>query len=99
MCLSWNNIYFFVIVRTPLRCLRVPQVEYHWVSVYLSIIPLIKSVKTKDASDLETIKIVHWNKLQGITHISIKSTVFWDVTMSSLSLPTFRMNVMLFPLD
>jgi hypothetical protein len=28
-CLSWNNIYFFFNFTYPLRCLRVPQVEYH----------------------------------------------------------------------
>jgi hypothetical protein len=28
MCLSWNNIFIFNFTY-PLRCLRVPQVEYH----------------------------------------------------------------------
>jgi hypothetical protein len=28
-CLSWNNIFFFNFTY-PLRCLRVPQVDYHW---------------------------------------------------------------------
>jgi hypothetical protein len=28
--LSWNNIYSFFNFTYPLRCLRVPQVEYHW---------------------------------------------------------------------
>jgi hypothetical protein len=29
-CLSWNNIFFFFNFTYPLRCVRVPQVEYHW---------------------------------------------------------------------
>jgi hypothetical protein len=29
-CLSRNNILIFFNVTYPLRCLRVPQVEYHW---------------------------------------------------------------------
>jgi hypothetical protein len=33
MCLSRNNIFFFNFTY-PLRCLRVPQVEYHWPSLY-----------------------------------------------------------------
>jgi hypothetical protein len=35
-CLSWNNIYIYIFFNFtyPLRCLRVPQVEYHWPRQY-----------------------------------------------------------------
>jgi hypothetical protein len=30
-CLSWNNIFISFNFTYPLRCLRIPQVEYHWI--------------------------------------------------------------------
>jgi hypothetical protein len=37
MCLSWNNTYIYFYFMYPLRCLRVPQVEYHWIMVMIVV--------------------------------------------------------------
>jgi hypothetical protein len=90
MCLSLYNIYIYFYFTYPLRCLRVPQVKYHWskapaiIALLIFLIACLNPIQAMDSILTVSSFIIELNKSHLAQHANLSNKGPFPTSMFQL---------------